>query len=199
MIKKIFSTFTFKFAAAIINLLIAVIVSQFLGASGKGEQSILLATISIILLFDNIVGGASVIYLVPRLKIKNVITVAYIWSTLVTIISYFILHFTKLLSSDFNLMIAILSGLSSFVSINSSILIGKEEINKSNILNFIIPFVTIIVLAVLFFGNLCVNINAYLIAIFSAYTLALIVSFFLEAIISKQEKHRFWAERLLNY
>lgn len=178
MIKKIFSTFTFKFAAAIINLLIAVIVSQFLGASGKGEQSILLATISIILLFDNIVGGASVVYLVPRLKIKNVITIAYIWSTFITIISYFILHFTKLLSSDFNLIIAILSGLSSFVSINSSILVGKEEINKSNILNFIIPFVTIIVLAVLFFGNLCVNINAYLIAIFSAYILALIVSFF---------------------
>lgn len=193
MIKKIFSTFTFKFAAAIINLLIAVIVSQFLGASGKGEQSILLATISIILLFDNIVGGASVVYLVPRLKIKNVITVAYIWSTFITIISYFILHFTKLLSSDFNLIIAILSGLSSFVSINSSILVGKEEINKSNILNFIIPFVTIIVLAVLFFGNLCVNINAYLIAIFSAYISALIVSFFfLKPLISKQEKASFF-------
>ncbi len=189
MIKKIFSTFTLRFASALINLLIAVVVSRYLGAAGKGEQGILLTTIAFIILFDNIVGGASVVYLTPRLKLKNILVASYFWSLIVSIISYFILYFTHLLPSEYQLPVAILSGLCSITSINSSILIGKEKINESNILNFMTPLLTIIILIFLFSTSLCLNINAYLIALFGTYLSCLILSFyFLSPLLKRKEK-----------
>jgi len=58
---KIFKTFGVRLSSAIISLLIAVVISQYLGAGGKGEQGIIITTIALILIFANIVGGASLV------------------------------------------------------------------------------------------------------------------------------------------
>ena len=58
--------------AAIVGLaMIAILVSRYVGAAGKGEQSIVLAMVAIITIFDNMVGGASIVYLASRLNRKN--------------------------------------------------------------------------------------------------------------------------------
>lgn len=177
MIKKIFSTFSMRFASAIVNLLIAVVISRFLGADGKGEQGILLTTIAFIILFDNLVGGASVVYLTPRLRLKNILAAAYIWSLFISILSYFILYFTNLVPSEYQLAVAILSGMCSIISINSSILIGKEKINQSNIINFMMPLLTISILYFLLKTSINTTVNAYLIALFFTYFFCFILSF----------------------
>ena len=91
MINKIFSTFSIKLVSAIFNLLIAVVVSRYLGTSGKGEQSLVLTTISFILIFENIAGGAVLVYLASRFKIRILISLSYLWSFVVGIVFYFIL------------------------------------------------------------------------------------------------------------
>lgn len=178
MIRKIFSTFTIRFASALLNLLIAIIISQYLGASGKGEQGIILATIAIIILFDNIVGGASVVYLTPRLKFQNIIKASYLWALLVSVTTFILLYFTNFVTSNHVLPIASLSFLCSLTSINSSILIGKEEINKSNALNFIIPFITIFVLFISFTFDISKSVNTYISALYIAYGGSFTLSFF---------------------
>ncbi len=189
MIKKIFSTFTLRFASALLNLLIAVVVSRYLGAAGKGEQGIMLTTIALILLFDNIIGGASVVYLTPRLKIKNILIAAYLWSIVVSIVSFLILYFTNLIAAEYQLSVAILSGFCSVLSINSSVLVGKERIHQSNILSFLIPFITVFLLIFIFSTSLSTSIDAYVISLFFAYSSCIILSFYyLKPILKKQEK-----------
>jgi O-antigen/teichoic acid export membrane protein len=190
MFKKIFSTFTLRFISAVINLLIAVVVSQYLGASGKGEQGIMLTTIALIILFDNLVGGASVIYLTPRLKIKNILLASYIWSIFITLSSYFILYFTELVEAKYQLPVAILSGMCSIASINNSVLIGKEKINQSNMLNFLIPLFTFLLLVIFFVSGWMLSIKAYLVALFVTYVVNIIAGFyFLSPHLKNQPKH----------
>ena len=62
MLNKVLNTFSIKFASALISLLMAIVISRYLHASGKGAQSIILTTISFILIltskFDQVITYA---------------------------------------------------------------------------------------------------------------------------------------------
>jgi O-antigen/teichoic acid export membrane protein len=178
MIKNIGGTFIVRFASAIINLLIAVIISRYLGAPGKGEQGILIATISFVILFDNLVGGATIVYLTPRLKLKSILIVAYAWAVFVSVFAFMILNLLDIVSPPYMYSIAILSGVSSMTSINSSILVGKEEIGKSNMISLLVPVITIIVILVLFLLAAKVAIESYVCSLYVSYVFAFLLSFY---------------------
>lgn len=179
MINKIFSTFSIKLASAIFNLLIAVVVSRYLGASGKGEQSLVLTTISFILIFENIAGGAVLVYLASRFKMWVLISLSYLWSFVVGIVFYFILLQLDIIKSDYIIAVCLLSVINSFAANNANILLGKEKINNYNWINFIQPVFTLMSLLVFvgFIGETSVvsYINSLYIAYFSALVLSLIM------------------------
>jgi O-antigen/teichoic acid export membrane protein len=179
MLKIIASNFGVRLSAAIFNLLIAILVSQFLGASGKGEQSIILASITIILLVDNIIGGASIIYLTTRVGIKNLLVTCYFWSLTVSLFCFFTLSFFEVFDQNKNIAISLISGLNSLISINSSILVGKEKIQKSNLLIFCVPFLTVLIIGIELALNFNHTIEIYLNAIYIAYSSTFILSLIL--------------------
>lgn len=178
MLKSILGNFSVRFSSAVFNLLIAILVSQFLGAGGKGEQSLILAAITITLLIHNVISGASIIYLASRLNTRKIMIVSYSWTFLVGLITY--LGLLKLAYFDFNisLAIALLSILNSFISINSSLLIGNEKIMKSNVLNFLVPFLTLVFLFVQFYFYDSRDVSAYISALFFSYTLVFVFSIY---------------------
>lgn len=179
MINKIFSTFSIKLVSAIFNLLIAVVVSRYLGTSGKGEQSLVLTTISFILIFENIAGGAVLVYLASRFKMWVLISLSYLWSFVVGIVFYFILLQLDIIKSDYIVAVCLLSVINSFAANNANILLGKEKINNYNWINFIQPVFTLMSLLVFvgFIGGTSVvsYINSLYIAYFSALVLSLIM------------------------
>ena len=66
MSKRIFFTFFIKGIIAVTNLLIVILLSRYTGAAGKGEATLIITSIAMILLFNNVVGGSSLVYFVPR-------------------------------------------------------------------------------------------------------------------------------------
>lgn len=179
MFKAIIGNFSVRFSAAVFNLLIAILISQYLGAGGKGEQSIILASITIILLVDNLIGGASIIYLAPRTGTKNLITTSYSWAIFISVGCYLVLNSFAWLDQKHVFTISFVSGLNSIISINSSILVGKEKIHKSNLLSFSIPFLTLMVIILQVFNQASKTIDLYILAIYIAYGTTLILSLFL--------------------
>jgi O-antigen/teichoic acid export membrane protein len=181
LFNKIFKTFGVKFSSALLNLLIAVIVSQYLGSGGKGEQGIIITTIAFVLIFSNIVGGASLVYLTPRLPLKKLLLLSYLWTILVSGASacIILLFFPiKALEHTYALHIAILVTINSFAAVNCSILLGKENIKANNIITFFQVFITVIALLALFSSPHFLNINGYLYALYAAYIGSLILSLF---------------------
>ena len=54
MVKKIAGTFSTKFLGAIINLIIVILTTRYLGVLGKGETSLIIANVTLIQLLNRV-------------------------------------------------------------------------------------------------------------------------------------------------
>ena len=176
MLKKIINTFTTNVAIAILNLLIAIVVSQYLGAAGKGQQSILITTIAFVLLICNILGGASLVYLVPRYDNFKIIAPSYIWTAIVCIVLYFMIGIFQDISPVYNFHVCLLTLISSFTAINTTILLGREKIRTKNFIAVLQTFVLIVALLFMFLVIDQKSIESYIIALYISFTAAFVVS-----------------------
>ena len=179
MFRSILNTFGTKSATAVINLLIAIALSRYLGAAGKGEQSLIITTIAFILVFANLVGGATLVYLTPRHRASVLLIPSYLWTLFVSILAYVILALFHVVEKQYILHICILALLNSYVSIHSSLLIGKEKIAAANMLNLIQPLITVITLMVLFAAFKKADISSYIISLYLAFGISLVISVFM--------------------
>ena len=131
MFGKILNTFGTKIVVAFINLMIAVIISQVLGDSGKGVQSLILTNISFILIFSEIVCGASLVFLTSRHPFSKLWLPSVLWALIIAVLmGGVMLLFNMGLDATLALHTAVLSFISSFASINFRFLIGKEAVKK---------------------------------------------------------------------
>ena len=176
MISKILNTFGTRGISAIVNFLIAIAVSQFLGPDGKGEQGIILTTIAFVLVFSNLVGGATLVYLTPRHHFSLLLLPSYLWALLTSALAYIILSLFSIVDPAFVLHICILAILNGFTNIHGTMLIGKEKIKASNLVNLLQPVIVIACLLVFFLLADLRNINAYIYSIYLAFGGSLIAS-----------------------
>lgn len=177
MFGKILNTFGARAISAVINLLIAIVLSQYLGPAGKGIQSLIITTITFVLVFANLVGGATLVYLVPRHAPSLLILPSYLWTIIVSILSYVVLLLFPLVDKSLIIHICALSILNSFVSINTSILIGKEKISTSNLINLLQPVILIISLLIFFTINDKPGALEYIYGLYFSFGLTMLVSF----------------------
>lgn len=178
MLKKILNTFGTRALGAVINLLIAVLLSQYLGPEGKGIQSLIITTITFVLVFANLVGGGTLVYLVPRHTAYLLLVPTYIWTLLIAALSYFILQIFPVVDPSFNAHIAILSVLNSLTAINTSILIGKEKIKTSNYISLIQPLFLILSLFAIFKLLAHPQVLDYIFALYISFGFSAAVSLF---------------------
>lgn len=179
MISKIVHTFGAKLFAAITNLIIAILISQILGPIGKGQQGLIIASIAYILVFSNLIGGAAIVYLIPRYSYSLILIPAYIWSIIIGGLSFVILKSTHLLSDPFILAVCILSVVNALTGINSSILIGKEKIKSVNLISMVQPVFISLILLLSFIVLEDKSINAYLNALYISFGLSFVLSVFM--------------------
>ena len=170
MFKKILNTFGTKIVAAALNFLIAIIISQTLGDTGSGTQSLVVATIAFILVFSEIVCGASIIYLAPRHSFKKILVASVVWAALIAVVMGFgIRLFYPKLEPDLVVHVAILSFISSLSNINFRFLVGKEEIQKANYNTLLQPVLLTLTLVLYHFILKREGIYGYLIGLYAAY------------------------------
>ncbi len=170
MFGKILNTFGTKIVVAFINLMIAVIISQVLGDSGKGVQSLILTNISFILIFSEIVCGASLVFLTSRHPFSKLWLPSVLWALIIAVLmGGVMLLFNMGLDATLALHTAVLSFISSFASINFRFLIGKEEVKKANYNTLLQPLVLVATLAIYYLALGRRDIYGYIIGLYLAY------------------------------
>jgi len=168
--KKIINTLGTKVLGAVLSFIIAVVISQAVGDVGKGEQTLLLSTIAFVLIFSDIVSGASLVYLTPKHPFSKLFLPSYVWSTLVGLVAAAVIPlFYPTLPHVVALHIGLLSVLSSLSAVNTTILIGRERVTAANMVNLWQPVALLSTLCICYFGVGMLNINAYIIALYVAY------------------------------
>ena len=176
MLRKIIHTFGIRAFSAVINLFIAILLSQYLGAAGKGAQTIIITTISFILIFANFVGGATLVYLTPRFPVQLLLVPSYAWTLLMSLISWFVLSSFHLVLHLYILHICLLSVINSVMSIHSNVLIGKQKIRESNYLVMIQTIMLILSLLIAFLVIRHVSVDSYIYSLYISLGTAMVVS-----------------------
>jgi O-antigen/teichoic acid export membrane protein len=150
-----------------------------LGPEGKGQQGLIITAIAYILVFANLMGGGAIVYLAPRMHYAAILLPAYLWSVVMGLAFFFVLHFFELVNPDFIRDVCILSIISAFTSVNSTLLIGKEKIAQSNLVAVAQPFVIAVVL--LYFRFIAGNftIQSYITALYASFGFSFVLSLFL--------------------
>jgi O-antigen/teichoic acid export membrane protein len=179
MFKKIAFTFGIKIIIALLNLAIVILLSQQLGAAGKGEASLIVTSIAMILIFCNLVGGSTLVYFVPRYNIRKLFLLSNIWSVFVCLAALFLFDRFELLDDKVITAVSMLSLINSFLSTNLIILLGKERITAHNIISLVQALLHFVILILLFRNSSEKNIDSYILSLYISMGLCFILSMIL--------------------
>ncbi|MBL7882989.1 MAG: hypothetical protein JNL69_02900 [Bacteroidia bacterium] len=175
MLKSVASTFIIRLVIAFSNLAIAVVLSRNIGAEGKGEASLIILSVAMILLFCNIVGGASLPYFVPRHNTALLLLLSNGWTILVCSIAFCFIFFFEFLNSSFVVDVILLSVLSSFLATNLSVLLGKDRVKEFNYISLLQVLINFFFLLVFFFTDKK-SVQSYVFSYYIAIVVCLIIS-----------------------
>lgn len=181
MIRQILSTFFTRSFIAVSSLAIAVLLSNFTGAAGRGEQSLIITLISFIIIITSIVGSSSISYLLPRHSFMSLIIPSYLWIIAITGLSFLVIPYLGLIPGEYITDTCFLSLILSVVNLNSGILISKQRISEANWVALIqsVMIVAWLLISFLIIGNQTVK--SYLEALYVGYGSSLFLSFVFSA------------------
>ena len=176
MFKKIAFTFGIRIVIALLNLAIVVLLSRYTGAAGKGEASLIVTSIAMILLFCNMVGGSSLVYFVPRHNLFQLFLWSNVWSVIVCSACFGLFFLFPLVPVASIVPVILLSLINSFMATNLTIILGKERITTHNLISLLQTAVNILVLWLLARGLGQYNIQSYIFSLYAAMSICLLVS-----------------------
>lgn len=179
MIKKVLNTLFMKFFTALAGFLIYVLISHLLGAFGRGQQYLILLNINILLYVLTLLGNSTLVYLTPRKSFSEIFIPSILFSAVVSIILLPIISFIPGLNSIYPLQIVGLTFLASITEINYYVLLGKQEVNKSNYLKLIYPATNIIIVLLWWALGEFDSISKYVFSLWLAYILSAVYGIYL--------------------
>lgn len=168
-----------KFFTALAGFLIYVLISHLLGAFGRGQQYLILLNINILLYVLTLLGNSTLVYLTPRKSFSEIFIPSILFSAVVSIILLPIISFIPGLNSIYPLQIVGLTFLASITEINYYVLLGKQEVNKSNYLKLIYPATNIIIVLLWWALGEFDSISKYVFSLWLAYILSAVYGIYL--------------------
>ena len=176
--KTIIGTFSNKLLTTFLSFILVVLTSRFLGASGKGEISLLIANLVLVMHFANLISGTSIVYLTPRIKPVLLLVSSYIWCTFTSFVIVFLLYFFNLLNPSWVVHLFKLSLIYNLISTNYMILLGREKVKIYNRLTLFVVILTIIGFLFSFFVLEVKNPDSYIYGLYFSYVLIFLFSLF---------------------
>lgn len=176
MLKKIVNTFLVKILTALINLAVAVLISQWMGASGKGTQGLFLATLAMTTTLTGLFGIIPLCYLVPQKPTLNYYIIANSWAFIASGFTYIFLKVTGLISYDQILLLSFTTLFSALATINLSIYLIREKIPTYNWALFSQTFVLILLIVLFYSFHQEFSIHHYIYSLFGSYVFLFLLS-----------------------
>lgn len=177
MNRHIIWQFFTRFGAALFNLFIGILISRYLGLEGRGTHSLFIASVALIHLFTNWLGGASLVYLASRHSIQQLTKISFWWSSLFAGLCWGILVLLGIMPEGYYLAILISAMLFAWWSNIANLLLGKEHTQSYNTLQVIHPLITSFIL-ILYFQYIEVAFESFVWAYGIAQFINLLVSIY---------------------
>jgi O-antigen/teichoic acid export membrane protein len=181
MIRSAAGTIATRVIVTVGNLVAIMAAGHVLGSEGLGTISLLVLGITLILLLNNVVGGAALTYLVPRHPLRRLLLPAYAWALITAGIALLVLRLVPLVPVGFSEYVVGLALLQSFTATHSAVLLGQQRIPAFNALGVLQALLLPIVFVVLAFGFGQRSVLAYVYSAYAAFLLTALVAAFMVA------------------
>lgn len=137
-------TYGWQLARAIISFGVVIIYSRYLGSSGRGEMSILLLYLQVILMFVELFAGSAMANWFVKYRPSQIIPWVQLYSIVVIALSGFVLHWVFHVE-DFNICLLSVQGFAlSFLNIEYNICQSKGWVLKRNKLQMALESIKLI-------------------------------------------------------
>jgi O-antigen/teichoic acid export membrane protein len=174
--REIINTVFTRAASTFLNFLIAVIIARHAGPAVKGDVTLLVTTVWFVVFISNILGGPVLVYVMPRSRIEKLLGPSYLWSFITSILCIGFLSVVPIHTAAFILPVAAIALLSSVVSIHQTVLLGKKEISRANLVSIVMLLIQTAVVVTCFYGLNIHDAYAYVYASIVAHAVAVICS-----------------------
>lgn len=151
MLKKIAGTTFSRILVAAFSFISLILNANFLGADGLGIVGLLILGITIFALISNFVGGAALVYLVPKYPLKKLLLPSYLWSLVTFGIFYMLSSFVGFVPENLRIHFLFIALLQSFTGTHVNVLAGQQRFLPFNGINLIRSFLTVSTLAYFYF------------------------------------------------
>lgn len=195
MFQRIAKTIVNKIAVQALSFALILLTTNLLGAEGKGIIALFLLNITLSVMGSNFIGGAAMVYLIPRYNFKQLATLSYSWAATSSLFISSVLHFTNLSSGVPFFLLFLASFLQSFIAVTLMILWGANAIKQHNFLVFFqAAALLLLVGAFLFWVD--PNVTNYINALLIAYTGTAVYGLYLIRLKTVQNSVRLNATKL---
>ncbi len=162
-----------------INFLILIVSSKYLGVYSRGEISLFLLNITITQSINEIFTGYSIVHFVPKFSLKKIVLYGLCFTFIFSSLSNLLivtLHKQVQGYEWLGYLISILVILNTF---NSMLLLGKEAINSFNFLAFLQPFLLLNGILVFVFYQQQYTLTSYIWPLMFSFLITFLISSFL--------------------
>ena len=176
MWQKIFSTVGARYLVAVANLVVVILNAKALGLQQVGEIGLLTAAVNLIITFNSLFTGSTLVYFLSRAHNRPVLLLAYGWAIVGSFIGAGIFALLPFFSLTYMPYFLLLSLLGSVANVNTRRLLAWNNISGFNWTyllqgGLILPFVCL-----LYYGVGYRTIDAFLGALFLSYLIAMLTS-----------------------
>lgn len=179
MLKKILETIGTRYVIAILNLALIFINAKTLGVRGLGLAGILLASVNIVVMFNGILSGNTIVYFMNRYSMRTIFIPAYLWTLIGSAIACLCMQGLGLIPDGYGWTVYLLSVLMSWVAANSRFLLGKDRITGFNITFMLQGGVLFFVLLYFYYIRQEQEVEAYIRGLYITNGVAFLFSLFL--------------------
>lgn len=188
--KKILTSFSTKIVSAILSVGIVLLITNFLGADGRGQTSTINTTIVFIIMFNSMIGSDALVYFIPKTNIYKLLLPSYlyaIFSGAIFLLLFIIfkndlfnnplfdLQQSHALDPQYLYHIVALATIGAFFEMNIFVFIGRNDVNIHNYLSLLKVVFMFIPLSLFFFLGYA-NTDSFIISLYISYVSLFILS-----------------------
>ncbi|MFO8054967.1 MAG: hypothetical protein R6U19_07400 [Bacteroidales bacterium] len=136
LIRKVFGTAGARVFTALMAMLVMIVSTRAFGDDGYGVITMIMLSIMFIGMFNDLIGGAALVYIIPRYKLSEVLTLAYLWSLFTATAGAVILYFYDGdVAGPYVHHVFFIALIYNLFSVNLKSLLGLERIAVFNVFN----------------------------------------------------------------
>lgn len=176
MLKKILGTIGTRYLIALLNLALIFVNARVLGIEGVGLVGLIVASMNLVVIFNGILSGNTLVYFMHRYSMRTVMRPAYLWVPLGSVVACGVMALIGFLPKGYEVAICLLAMLNSYVTANARFLLGKDDIKGFNLTFMLQGGLLFFVLMGCYYGLGFPTVGAYVAGLFVTNGIAFIVS-----------------------